>query len=182
MSAPATCDAPIGWEALVAYWADDADAAETDRVDEHLLGKAARERAEVHRLDLGHVGEDVELLVGGGGRAGVGVTHPPRYVATRTEHETIDAGRILDAPRAHRLEHGDHDGLGEVAGALLVAEMLPPVEQRTRAEAPAQQNLGLVRARVARAVRVVTRDAAHELGVLPDVVHPTAERSTRCSR
>jgi hypothetical protein len=38
MSAPATCDAPIGWEALVAYWADDADAAETDRVDEHLLG------------------------------------------------------------------------------------------------------------------------------------------------
>ena len=34
----ATCDAPIGWEALVAYWADDMDAAETDRIDEHLLG------------------------------------------------------------------------------------------------------------------------------------------------
>jgi hypothetical protein len=34
----ATCNAPIGWEALVAYWADDADAAETDRIDEHLLG------------------------------------------------------------------------------------------------------------------------------------------------
>jgi anti-sigma factor RsiW len=34
----AQCSAPISWEDLVAYWAGDLDAAETDRVDEHLMG------------------------------------------------------------------------------------------------------------------------------------------------
>lgn len=34
----ATCPAPLSWEELVAYWAGDLDGAETDRVDEHLMG------------------------------------------------------------------------------------------------------------------------------------------------
>jgi hypothetical protein len=34
----ATCGTPIGWEALVAYWADDLDESEVDRLDEHLMG------------------------------------------------------------------------------------------------------------------------------------------------
>jgi len=36
MSRP--CAAPIGWEALVAYWSNDLDAGEIDRIDEHLMG------------------------------------------------------------------------------------------------------------------------------------------------
>lgn len=34
----AACSAPLSWEELVAYWAGDLDAAEIDRVDEHLMG------------------------------------------------------------------------------------------------------------------------------------------------
>jgi len=34
----ATCASPISWDSLVDYWADDLDVAETDRIDEHLMG------------------------------------------------------------------------------------------------------------------------------------------------
>jgi hypothetical protein len=34
----AQCSAPIAWEDLVAYWAGDLDAEQTDRIDEHLMG------------------------------------------------------------------------------------------------------------------------------------------------
>jgi anti-sigma factor RsiW len=33
-----TCSSPLSWETLVAYWAGDLDAAQTDRVDEHVMG------------------------------------------------------------------------------------------------------------------------------------------------
>src|SRR5262250_465019 len=36
MSAP--CLEPVAWSHLVDYWAGDLDAAETDRVEEHLFG------------------------------------------------------------------------------------------------------------------------------------------------
>jgi anti-sigma factor RsiW len=38
MSAP--CPHPIPWEDLVAYWADDLEPADLDRVEEHLMGCA----------------------------------------------------------------------------------------------------------------------------------------------
>lgn len=36
-----TCATPIGWEELVAYWAGDLEAAELDRLDEHLMSCGA---------------------------------------------------------------------------------------------------------------------------------------------
>jgi anti-sigma factor RsiW len=39
MSAP--CAAPLPWSRLVDYWAGDPDAAESDRIEEHLFGCAA---------------------------------------------------------------------------------------------------------------------------------------------
>ena len=33
-----TCSSPLSWETLVAYWAGDLDAAQTDQVDEHVMG------------------------------------------------------------------------------------------------------------------------------------------------
>ena len=37
----AGCSTPVAWEELVAYWAGDLDAAQTDHIDEHLMGCAA---------------------------------------------------------------------------------------------------------------------------------------------
>ena len=37
----ASCSSPIPWESLVAYWADDLDAKEADRIDEHMMGCTA---------------------------------------------------------------------------------------------------------------------------------------------
>ena len=34
----ASCSAPIAWEELVAFWADDLDQEATDRLEEHLMG------------------------------------------------------------------------------------------------------------------------------------------------
>ena len=33
-----TCATPLAWDELVAYWANDLDPAELDRLDEHLMG------------------------------------------------------------------------------------------------------------------------------------------------
>lgn len=33
-----TCSSPLPWETLVAYWAGDLDATQTDQVDEHVMG------------------------------------------------------------------------------------------------------------------------------------------------
>src|ERR1700693_1782739 len=52
----AQCSAPIAWEDLVAYWAGDLDAEQTDRIDEHLMG------CEVCSASSGRVASVTEAL------------------------------------------------------------------------------------------------------------------------
>jgi hypothetical protein len=142
-AAAAPCATPVGWDRLVEYWADDLDAAETERVEDHLFecaactAEAARIAAVVQAFRGAIppvVGRDQMLAL----RArGLAVEENPIAPGTRhevhfPEHADILIHRLqgLDLANAERVYVGVRV---ESTGDLLFEDHFAPFD-RTRGE------------------------------------------------